>query len=241
VQGDFGNDLSGVSVRSQVFSALWPSLELAALAAIFSLPIAIVLSVAVVSQRHRGTAEAMNSVSLVGAIIPPFWLGLLLILVFAVWLRWLPASGYASLAENPADNLRTIAMPATVLTVGLVAVYYRFLQQGLREALDSSYVKTARAKGLSERRIIYRHVVPNAVLPTLTIVGVQIGALIGGVVIVERVFNWPGIGSLLIHAANQGSYNTVTLIVLVIAVIYVVTSLLIDLAYGIIDPRTRRA
>jgi peptide/nickel transport system permease protein len=115
------------------------------------------------------------------------------------------------------------------------------MQQGLREAMESSYVLTARAKGLSERRIIYRHVVPNAILPTLTIVGVQIGTLIGGVVIVERVFNWPGIGSLLIHSANQGSYNTVTLIVLVIAVIYVVTSVLLDVAYALIDPRTRRA
>jgi peptide/nickel transport system permease protein len=240
LRGDFGDNLAGQSVRSSVLQRLGPSLELAIISMMLAFPVAVLLAVSVVRQRRRGLWRVMNSTAVAGLVIPPFWLALLLVLVFCVWEKWLPASGYASFTRSPVEHIKTLVLPVITLFAAQVALYYRYLQQSLREALQSQFVRTARAKGLSERRVMYRHALPNALLPSLTILGVQLGALIGSVVVVERIFDWPGVGSLLLYGVQQGDYNTVTAIVLAIAIVYVLMSGLIDVLYRLIDPRIRR-
>lgn len=241
IRGDFGNNLDGENVRSSVLARLGPSLELAIVAILISIPIAVLLAVTVVRQRRRGVWRILNSVAVAGIVIPPFWLALLLVLVFCVWQHWLPSSGYVSFNTSPIGHIKTLLLPVITLAATQVAIYYRYLQQSLREALRSQYVRTARAKGLSERRIVYRHALPNALLPSLTIMGVQLGWLIGGVVVVERIFDWPGVGSLLLYSVQQGDFNTVTAIVLAVAIVYVLMSAFVDVAYRLVDPRMRRA
>jgi peptide/nickel transport system permease protein len=240
LRGDFGNNLNGENVRSSVLDRLGPSLELAIAAIIISIPIATLLAVSVVRRRRWGMWRITNSVAIAGLVMPPFWLGILLVLVFCVWRHWLPASGYVAFGSNPLGHIRTLILPVIVLAAAQVALYYRYLQQSLRESMQSQYIRTAWAKGLSERRIIYRHALPNSLLPSLTILGVQLGSLIGSVVVVERIFDWPGVGSLLLYSVQQGDYNTVTAIVLAVTIVYVVMAALVDLAYRLIDPRIRR-
>jgi peptide/nickel transport system permease protein len=241
VRGDFGTDLNGEDVRSSVLRRLGPTLELVLVSTVLTIPIAVLLAVAVVRQRRRGLWRIINGVAIAGLVLPPFWLGLLFVLVFCVWQRWLPASGYVSFGADPVGHVKTLILPVLTLTATQVAVYYRYLQQSLREAMRSPYVRTAHAKGLSERRIVYRHALPNALLPSITILGIQLGALIGTAVVIERIFDWPGVGSLLLFAVHEGSYNTVTFIVLSVAVTYVVMSAVVDVSYRLVDPRIRRA
>ena len=132
-------------------------------------------------------------------------------------------------------------MPTVTLAVPTIALYYHYVRQSLREALGSQYVRTARAKGLSESSVLYRHALPNALLPSLTVLGIQFGQLIGGVVIVENVFNWPGIGGLLIYSVDNSDYNTLVACVMAIAVSFVAMSTFVEVAYRIVDPRIRRA
>jgi peptide/nickel transport system permease protein len=241
IRGNFGTDVNDQNVRSTVTGRLGSSLEIVVLSALVSVPIAVLLAVAVVRRRHGWLWRVWNGIAVAGLVLPPFWLALLLVLVFAVWQHWLPASGYVSFAANPAQHIERLILPTATLAAFQVAVYYRYLQQGLREALESAYVRTARAKGLSERRIMYRHALPNALLPAITILGIQLGTVLGVMVVVEQIFDWPGIGSLLVSSVQNGSYNEVTFIVLVVAVAYVVISALVDVCYRLIDPRIRRA
>jgi peptide/nickel transport system permease protein len=241
VRFDLGRDQSGASVRSVVAGRVGPSLELALLTVAVSLPLAIALAVASVRSKGRVVRSAANAVATVGFVTPAFWLGLLLIIAFAVKLRWLPAGGYASFAQSPVSHLRYLAMPLTTLVVPTTAIYYHYLRQSLVEALGTQYARTALAKGMTQRRMLYRHALPNALLPTLTVLGIQFGQLIGGVVVVERVFSWPGVGGLLLYAVERNTYATLVACVLAIAAIYVVVSTLVELCYGLIDPRLRRA
>jgi peptide/nickel transport system permease protein len=238
---DFGVAESGQSVRGAVAQRLLPSLELAFASMLLALPVALLLAVWSARRGGRGLARLVNGVVVAGFVIPAFWLGILLVLVFAVSLKWLPGSGYASLEGDPVGHLRRLALPTLTLAIPQVALYYRYLQESLRSALRSQYVRTARAKGLAERAVLYRHALPNALLPTLTILGVHLGTLIGGVVVVEQIFAWPGVGYLLLYSANRSDYDTVVAVVLAIAVFYVVVSTLVDLLYQVLDPRLRRA
>ena len=241
VRFDFGRDESGASVRSVVAGRTLPSLELALLTVLVSLPIAIMLAISSVRGKRRLLSSFANGIATTGFVTPAFWLGLLLIILFAVKLHWLPAGGYASLADDPVKHLRYLIMPLTTLAIPTIAVYYHYLRQSLSEAFRTQYVRTALAKGMTERRMLYRHALPNALLPTLTVLGIQFGQLIGGVVVVERVFSWPGLGGLLLYAVERNNYATLVACVLAIAAIYVIVSTLIEVAYGLIDPRLRRA
>ena len=153
-------------------------------------------------------AAVGDSVSIAGFVIPPFWLGILLVLLFAIWLRWIPASGYVYFTADPWGHVERLFMPLVTLAIPTIALYYNYLRQSLKEALASQYVRTARAKGISESRMLYRHALPNALLPSLTVLGIQFGQLLGGVVIIERVFNWPGVGGLLLYSQDQQDYAT---------------------------------
>jgi peptide/nickel transport system permease protein len=171
--------------------------------------------------------------------MPNFLLALLLIFLFGVTLRWLPISGYVDPAEELVDGLRSLALPAVTLGLALAAVVTRTLRSSMLEALSEDYVRTARAKGLPEGRVIRGHVLRNALIPVVTVLGLQLGTLIGGAVITEYVFALPGVGRLVVDAVFARDYPLVQGVVLLIALGFIASNLLVDLLYGVIDPRIR--
>jgi peptide/nickel transport system permease protein len=202
-------------------------LTLAALA----LALTLALPLGVLAARHRGSPldTGAMSLSLVGISIPNFWLGPLLILVFSLWLGWTPVSG----REGPAS----LILPALTLGTGMAAILARMVRGSILEVLGEDYVRTARAKGLSERRILWGHALRNAWLPILTLIGLQLGGLLGGAVITETVFAWPGVGSLLVEAIQSRDYPVVQACVLLVSLSYVLVNTLTDLVYSWVDPR----
>jgi peptide/nickel transport system permease protein len=238
---DFGSQVGGGSVRPAVTTRILPSLELAFVTLLISLPIAAALAVASVRRGRRWLAPVTDGVSTIGFVVPQFWIGFLLIIVFAVTLHLLPSGGYVSPHEDFGKHVERLIMPVVTLAIPTVALYYHFVRQSLREALASQYVRTARAKGLPESKVLRRHALPNALLPSLTVLGIQFGQLVGGVVIVERVFNWPGVGGLLMYSVDREDYNTLVACVMAIAVSFVVVSTCVEIGYRIVDPRIRRA
>ena len=218
-----------------------PSLELALLTLVVSLPLAAFLAVRSVRRGKRVFSTVTGQLSTVGFVIPQFWLGILLVILFAVQLGWLPAGGYEAFREEPVEHIKRLLMPLITLVIPTTAVFFHFMRQSLRESLQTQYIRTARAKGLSESAVLYNHALPNALLPSLTVLGVQFGSLLGGVVVVERIFNWPGIGGLLVYSVERQDFNTLIACVMAIAAAYVVVSTLIEIAYRMVDPRIRRA
>ena len=241
VQGDFGTQEGGGAVGPAVVERIIPSLELALLTLAVSLPLAALLAVRSVRRGKRVFSTVTGQLSTIGFVIPQFWLGILLVILFAVQLGWLPASGYEPFRELPVEHVKRLIMPLLTLVIPTTAVFFHFMRQSLRESLQTQYIRTARAKGLSESSVLYQHALPNALLPSLTVLGVQFGSLLGGVVIVERIFNWPGIGGLLIYSVERQDFNTLIACVMAIAAAYVVMSTLIEIAYRFVDPRIRRA
>lgn len=241
VQGDFGIQEGGGPVGPAVVERIVPSLELALLTLVISLPLAALLAVRSVRHGKRIFSVTVGQLSTVGFVMPQFWLGILLVIVLAVLLGWLPAGGYESFRDAPVEHLKRLIMPLLTLVIPTTALYFHFMRQSLRESLTTQYIRTARAKGLSETGVLYRHALPNALLPSLTVLGVQFGQLLGGVVVVERIFNWPGIGGLLIYSVERQDFNTLVACVLAIAAAYVFASTLIEISYRFVDPRIRRA
>ncbi len=189
--------------------------------------------------QHRPSTAFGTSFALFGICMPNFLLALLLIFFFGVKLRWLPISGYTDPFEDPVHGLRSLVLPAVTLGLALAAVVTRTLRSSMLEALSEDYVRTARAKGLSEWTVIRGHVLKNALIPVVTVLGLQLGTLIGGAVITEYVFALPGVGRLVVDAVFARDYPLVQGVVLLIAVGFIVSNLLVDLLYGLIDPRIR--
>jgi peptide/nickel transport system permease protein len=177
--------------------------------------------------------------ALIGICMPNFLIALLLIFLFGVTLRWLPVSGYTDPFEDPVSGLRSLALPAVTLGVALAAVITRTLRSSLLEALAEDYVRTARAKGVAEWTILARHALRNGLIPVVTVLGLQLGGLIGGAVITEYVFALPGVGRLVVDAVFARDYPLVQGVVLLIAVGYIASNLVVDVVYGWIDPRIR--
>jgi ABC-type dipeptide/oligopeptide/nickel transport system permease component len=175
--------------------------------------------------------RGIGIVSLVGQAIPNFWLGLVLIIVFARNLHWLPSFGRGTLAH--------LVLPTVTLSVQLIGVMTRLVRAGVLETLGQDYVRTARAKGIAERQVLARHVYRNMLIPVVTVLGLQLGALLGGVVVIETVFAWPGLGRLIVTSINNRDYPVVQAAVTLAAVIFVVINLIVDLLYGTLDPRIR--
>ncbi len=220
-------------VRDLLAERIPPTLELAAAALLLALALALPLGV--LAARHRGGALDSGAMgfSLLGISIPNFWLGPMLILVFSLWLGWTPVSG----RDGPASLL----LPAVTLGTGLAAVLARMVRSSVLEVLEEDYVRTARAKGLPETVVMWRHALRNAWLPVLTLLGLQLGGLLGGAVITETVFAWPGVGSLLVEAIQGRDYPVVQACVLLISLAYVLVNTLTDLVYAWVDPRIRLA
>ena len=231
LQGDFGQSRrSGLSIGSTIVDRIPITLELAFLSILVALVLGIPAGVIAAVKRGSLADYASGTIALAGLSIPHFWLGLLLILVFAVRLKIQPASGYVGLFDDPIENLRRMIMPAVVLGTGFSAVVMRQMRSAMLDSLGADYVRTARAKGLSERQVIIGHAMRNSLLTVVTVVGLQLGALISGAVITEQIFVIPGFGRLTIEAVNQRDYALIQGVVFVAAAGYVIVNLLVDFA-----------
>jgi peptide/nickel transport system permease protein len=204
--------------------------------------ISVGLSLGVVSALRRGQWIDTGAmfVAIGGVSMPTFWLGLNLIFLFGVVLGWLPVAGYQPLSAGIWENLRYLIMPAITLGLAQAALLSRMTRSMMLETLNEDYVRTARAKGLAEPRVVAAHALRNAMIPLVTIIGLTFAILLGGAVITEQVFNIPGVGRLLIQAVTRRDYPVVQGVVLVVAGIYVLINLLVDLIYGYLDPRLRQ-
>ena len=240
LRGDLGRSIrNGEPVIENVGRRLRPSLQLASLAMAISVLVAFPVGLLSAFRRRTAVDRAGTTFALFGICMPNFLLALLLIFVFGVTLRWLPISGYVDPLEEPWDGMRSLILPAVTLGLALGAVITRTLRSSLLEALTEDYVRTARAKGMAEWRILRRHVLKNALLPVVTVLGLQLGTLIGGAVITEYVFALPGVGRLVVDAVFARDYPLVQGVVLLIALGFIASNLLVDLLYGWIDPRIR--
>jgi peptide/nickel transport system permease protein len=240
VRGDLGRSIrNGEPVLDNVSRRLRPSLELALLAMAIALLVAFPLALASAVRHNTAVDRVGTSFALFGICMPNFLLALLLIFLFGVTLRWLPISGYLDPVEEGWAGLRSLLLPALTLGLALAAVVTRTLRSSLLETLGEDYVRTARAKGLSEWAVVRGHVLKNALIPVVTVVGLQLGTLIGGAVITEYVFALPGVGRLVVDAVFARDYPLVQGVILLIALGFIVSNLLVDLLYGWIDPRIR--
>jgi peptide/nickel transport system permease protein len=241
VRGDFGVSWrSKQSVESLILRSLPATLELTLGAMIVAMVIALPLGIISGMRPNSAFDVAATSFSLLGVALPGFWLGLMLLLLVSVKWNWLPPSGHVSLLDDPIASIRHLILPSLTLGVGLAAPLARFIRSGMLDALGTDYIRTARAKGLPERLVVIRHALRNGMLSVVTIFGLEFGALLGGAVITESVFNWPGIGTLLLNAIKQRDYAMVQGTVLFISSIFIAVNLVVDLSYGLLDPRIRR-
>lgn len=230
--GDFGVSIHGRAPIADLLAERIPATaRLALLALALALLAGIPLGVLAALRHHQWQDGVATLSALTLSAMPHFWLGPLLILVFAVWLGWLPVSGMASPAA--------IVLPALTLACGLTAILTRMTRASLLEALNEDFVRTARAKGLPERVVILRHALKAALLPVVTVVGLQMGSLLAGAVITETLFGWEGVGRLLVESIEKRDYPVTQACVLVIALTYVAVNRLTDLAYARLDPRVR--
>ena len=239
-QGDFGTSWrshqSALSLIQRRFPAtIWLTLASIAIGLAMSVPLGILSGV----RPHSALAHFATFFSLVGIAMPSFWLGLMLLLTLAVTLRWLPPSGYVSPLTDPIAGLKFLLMPAVTLGIALAAPLTRFIRSGMLDVMNADYIRTARAKGLTGGMVILRHALKNAMLSVVTIFGVLLGSLLGGSIITESVFNWPGIGTLLLQAIQQRDYGIVQGVVLFISLIFMTVNLLVDITYAYLDPRIR--
>jgi peptide/nickel transport system permease protein len=240
LHGDLGRSIrNGEPVIENVSRRIRPSLQLAALAMAISLVVATPLGILSAARRNTSVDRVGTTFALFGICMPNFLLALLLIFFFGVKLRWLPISGYVDPLDEMLPGLRSLVLPALTLGLALAAVVTRTLRSSMLDALSEDYVRTARAKGLSESSIIRGHVLKNALIPVVTVLGLQLGTLIGGAVITEYVFALPGVGRLVVDAVFARDYPLVQGVVLLIALGFILSNLAVDLLYGWIDPRIR--
>ncbi|WP_158744481.1 nickel ABC transporter permease [Acidisphaera sp. L21] len=238
--GDLGRSIqTGRPVTATVLTALVPTLQLGLAALVVSLCIAIPAGIIAAARRNSAADMAVSIMALTGLSLPSFWLGILLIVALSIRLPLLPSSGYVPVLTDPLEALRHIILPALTLGAGMAAATMRMTRAAMLDVLSMDYIRTARAKGLSRRRVVWRHALRNALLPVVTLVGLQLGQLLGGVVITESVFAWPGIGKLTVDAIFARDYPVVQGAILVTATLFVLTNLATDLLYTVLDPRLR--
>ena len=249
IHGDFGRSMiDGSSVMSHILDRLPNTLELTGTAIVVGVLISIPLGIVGALRRGSKTDHALTVVSVAGFAVPQFWMGLLLILIFSVTfqahgLPWLPSSGATSPLNGGdlLDRLVHLIMPATVLAFFYLSVWSRFTRSSMLEVLSQDYIRTARAKGMSERRVVYLHGLRNALIPLITLVGLELPGLVSGGLVVEVVFGWPGIGRLAFERALQYDYSTVMGVTFFATLLVVAGNLLADVLYAVLDPRIRYA
>ncbi|WP_240519419.1 ABC transporter permease [Amycolatopsis antarctica] len=244
VTGIFGGDLgrsyfSQFDVEVLIGQRLVPTLELSVAGLLLAVLFAVVLAVLPTVIRGRWLGRIVGGYTTLGMASPPFVFGIVLIAIFTVQLDLLPNEGYVAPSEDLAANLRTLLMPALTLGICLSAPLIRYLRASLAEVEQSQHVRTATGKGIRRRLVVVRHVLPNAMLPALTSLGITVGAVLSGAVVVEYVFRWPGLGSLIVDSVYKRDYAVIQSTVLLLAAVFVLVNLFVDLLYGVLDPRLR--
>ena len=238
LRGDLGEDYISHAPLSTLLGQRLPvTLELTLVSMALALAVGVPLGV-LAATRGRWARRSAESFTVVGISIPDFWLGTLLVLVFAGTWQLLPPTGYASLFRHPLANLRYMTLPVLTLATGEAAYILRTTRGAMQETLGAPFIAFLRARGLSERSVVYRHALRGAALPIVTVAGIQFGVLLGGAIVIETLFGLPGVGRLVVTAINQRNYTVVQGCVLVIAALFILVNLLTDLLYGWLDPRT---
>ena len=242
LHGDLGQSLQdGSPIWPEIATRLPRTLELIAAAAVVALAAGLPLGLLAALRQGGWLDAALSGLAALGLAVPVFVLGTLLVFVFAQWLHWLPAGGYVPLAQAPGRHFVLLAMPAVTIAAGLAATVVRISRAAVLDVLWRDHVRTATAKGLSRRAVLLHHVLRNAMMPVVTVVALNLGGLLGGTVLVEYVFNYPGLSGLLVDSVNQRDYPEVQAVVLVISVLFVTLNLLTDLLYAALDPKVRHA
>jgi peptide/nickel transport system permease protein len=234
---DFGRDfVSNVPIATLLAERLPVTLQLTFMAMAVAVLVGVPLGV-IAATRRRNTGRATTAFAIAGISIPDFWLGIMLVLVFAGTFRVLPPSGYVPFLEDPVANVRYMILPVVTLAVAESAYILRTTRASMEETMGSPFVSFLRAKGVSERRITYNHALRNAAIPVITVIGIQVGVLLGGAIVIEVLFALPGVGRMLVSAISQRNYPVVQAGILTVAAIFIVVNFLTDLMYGVLDPR----
>jgi peptide/nickel transport system permease protein len=258
VRGDFGRSYrSNTPVIAEIAARFPATIELAVAAMAIAVVAGVVFGTLAAVRRHSILDYVSSTVVLLGVSLPTFWLGLILIIIFGLWLRWLPISGRVDprLGADPSlpfltlasllhgnwavakDALRHLILPALTLAAWPAAIVARMTRASLIESLGQDYVRTARGKGLPEQLIVVSHAARNALLPVLTVVGLEFGTLLGGAVVTETIFSWPGLGQLTVTAIGARDYQIVQGVVVLLGAVFVLLNLLVDVLYAVLDPR----
>ncbi len=240
LRGDLGDSFfMGRPVTVALLERLPATILLAVAALFFAVLIGVPAGIIAAVKQNSITDQLVMIIALIGVSLPSFWIGLNLILIFSVNLRWLPSGGYVPLTENFIDGLRCLLMPAFALGFMQAALIARMTRSSMLEVLRQDYIRTARSKGLAEQVVVGLHALKNAMIPILTVIGTAFGVLLGGAVIVETVFAYPGIGRLVVAAVQRRDYPVIQGALLLISSIYVLVNLLVDILYTLIDPRIK--
>lgn len=240
LKGDLGNAIiSDQPVLEMIGSRLGATVELTIVATIFSIVISLPLGV-VSAMKPNGVIDRVSTMfSAIFFAVPGFWLGILLILLVSVVLGLLPASGRVAFSSDPIGHIRSIVLPMLTISLGMAARTIRYTRASLMDVLSQDYITTAKARGVPKEKVAYRHALRNALIPVVTIVGLQMGDLFGGAIVVEQIFAWPGIGRLVIQAISWRDYNLLQGTVLYIVLVFMVVNLLVDILNAMVDPRIR--
>lgn len=232
VRGDFGlSFMGGTPVARLIGDALPATLALAFVSLLLSIVVSVPLGIKAAVNKGKGVDQFIRIISLVGLSFPNFWLAIMLVLLLSITFPLLPPSGW--------DGAISLVLPALTMAIILSATNVRLVRTAMLETLSAQYIMVARSKGLRERVVLYKHALRNCAIPLITYIGLQFGNLIGGLVVVEKVFNWPGLGTLAFDAIANRDYPVLQGTVTVLAVIIVAVNLLVDIAYGLVDPRIR--
>lgn len=240
VQGDLGNSIiSGRSISGDILDRFWNSAEIIAISVVASLIIAIPLGTIAALRRNQLADITLSSFAMLGLSLPGFVVGTVFVLLFG--LKWgiLPQSRFVGWGDDPLAHMKLLILPSLTLAISNAAVLLRMMRSSMLEVLRQDFVRTARAKGLNEGRVIRSHTLRNAINPVVSLVGLEIATLLGGMVIVEQIFNWPGLSTLLLSGVLSRDYPVVQGVVLVIAVVTIVVNVLVDITYALLDPRIR--
>jgi peptide/nickel transport system permease protein len=240
--GDLGHSwINGYSVASLIRLKLPATIALAIGTLVVALAVAIPVGILSALRVGSWFDRIASLYCALGLGVPTFWLGILLVLAFSLRLKWLPPSGYVPITEDPLSGLKVLILPSITLGVYYSAIFARFIRSSMLDVLRQDYVKVAMAKGLSARAVVAGHVLRNSMIPLVTVFGIQFGGLLGGVVIVEAIFGWPGLGRLLVTSIQKRDYAVVQGTILLSTVVFLVVNLITDLTYGLLDPRIRTA
>lgn len=240
-RGDFGTSIwTGRPVIDEIASNLWPTLQLTCFSVLLGVSLAIPIGCFMAQARGQFSELVVRVLSIVGLTIPSFWLGIVGIFLFAHYLPGFTTIGYVPFSESPLENLQRMLLPVIALALPMVANLSRLIRSSMLDALGQDYIRTARAKGASNSRIVYIHGLRNALIPFVTSVGVSIGYLLGGSIVIEQVFAIPGLGRLVLGAIAERNYPLVQATILVLTLTFVLVNFVVDLLYALIDPRVLR-